>query len=264
MASCVTAACPIRCLLRRSSMRSKICRRHVGLSAWQPLLRNGPAFGSCMAVVREDAARLGTGPGHLRFRPSPLRIRIPARPGHQDGLGSLQRRQRRMPRLRSSCHRILSRHEYSGALLHWVSKRHRHAQALGGGGFRRLVRSLYRRALAHIRSAQQRAANRARFDCAGARRLRCSNHPDLRAKTEGSVVRKSGTMTSDARVKCVPNTMIIGVGCGNSYSISNPTRSFIRNTFPTPARSKLATKPSNTRLWLLIRSNRPSLRENDS
>src|SRR3954454_577679 len=35
-------------------------------------------------------------------------------------------------------------------------------------------------------------------------------------------------MTSEARVKCVPNTMIIGVGCGNSYSISNPTRSFIR------------------------------------
>src|SRR4051794_8524212 len=39
-------------------------------------------------------------------------------------------------------------------------------------------------------------------------------------------------MTSDARVKCVPNTMIIGVGCGKSYSISNPTRIFIRNAFP--------------------------------
>jgi hypothetical protein len=25
--------------------------------------------------------------------------------------------------------------------------------------------------------------------------------------------------------------MIIGVGCGKSYSISNPTRSFIRNAF---------------------------------
>src|SRR3954447_13493985 len=41
-------------------------------------------------------------------------------------------------------------------------------------------------------------------------------------------------MTSEARVKCVPNTMIMGVGCGNSYSISNPTRSFIRKTFPWP------------------------------
>ena len=40
--------------------------------------------------------------------------------------------------------------------------------------------------------------------------------------TDGLVVRKSGTMMSDARVKCVPNTMIMGVGCGKSYSISNP------------------------------------------
>src|SRR6186713_503142 len=38
-------------------------------------------------------------------------------------------------------------------------------------------------------------------------------------------------MTSEARVKCMPNTMIIGVGCGNSYCISNPTRSFIPKTF---------------------------------
>src|SRR4029453_4166518 len=36
---------------------------------------------------------------------------------------------------------------------------------------------------------------------------------------------------SDARVKCVPSTMIIGVGCGKSYNISNPTRIFIRNAF---------------------------------
>src|SRR5438876_8790993 len=35
-------------------------------------------------------------------------------------------------------------------------------------------------------------------------------------------------MTSDARVKCVPSTMIIGVGCGKSYTISYPTRSFIQ------------------------------------
>ena len=27
---------------------------------------------------------------------------------------------------------------------------------------------------------------------------------------------QSGTMTSDARVRCVPNTMIIGVACGKS------------------------------------------------
>ena len=34
--------------------------------------------------------------------------------------------------------------------------------------------------------------------------------------TEGSVVRWSGMIMSDARVKCVPNTMIMGVGWGSS------------------------------------------------
>jgi hypothetical protein len=31
---------------------------------------------------------------------------------------------------------------------------------------------------------------------------------------------------SEARVKCVPSTMIMGVGCGKSYIISNPMRIF--------------------------------------
>jgi transglutaminase-like putative cysteine protease len=64
-------------------------------------------------------------------------------------------------------------------VLHRVSERHWHAAALGGGRFRRLVRSLYRRALADVRSAQQRAANRPRSDRAGARCLRCSDCPNV-------------------------------------------------------------------------------------
>src|SRR5881392_2376257 len=46
-------------------------------------------------------------------------------------------------------------------------------------------------------------------------------------------------MMSDARVKCVPNTMIIGVGCGKSYSISNPTRICIRSTSPARSENRL-------------------------
>src|SRR5665213_272905 len=60
-------------------------------------------------------------------------------------------------------------------------------------------------------------------------------------------------MMSDARVKCVPSTMIIGVGCGNSYSISNPTRIFIRNTLPV-ASKKLATKAVECKAGGLVRS----------
>ena len=54
------------------------------------------------------------------------------------------------------------------------------------GRFRRLVRSLYRRALAHVRSAQQRAADRPRPDCAGPRCLRRADHPDVRPEHAGS------------------------------------------------------------------------------
>src|SRR5438132_7091892 len=60
-------------------------------------------------------------------------------------------------------------------------------------------------------------------------------------------------MMSDARVKCVPSTMIIGVGCGKSYSISNPTRIFIRKCHPVYP-FQMATKPQETRRDCLIRS----------
>ena len=53
-----------------------------------------------------------------------------------------RRRQGRVPRLRPSGHRVLPLHEHSGALLHGLSQRHRHAAAWAAGGFRRLVRGL--------------------------------------------------------------------------------------------------------------------------
>src|SRR2546423_6042186 len=69
-------------------------------------------------------------------------------------------------------------------------------------------------------------------------------------------------MMSDARVKCVPSTMIIGVGCGKSYSISNPTRIFIRKCHPVYP-FQMATKPQETRRDCLIRSIAFHLAESD-
>ena len=43
-------------------------------------------------------------------------------------------------------------HEHPGALLHRLSRRHRHAAALRADGFRRLVRGLPGRPLVHLRS----------------------------------------------------------------------------------------------------------------
>ncbi len=100
--------------------------------AWRPL--------------RPCAARLGARSGDLRLRPFPHRLRLRARPPDAHGLGSLQRAPGRLPRLRAPRHRALPLHEHSGALLHRLSRRHRHAAALRADGFRRLVRGLSRRA----------------------------------------------------------------------------------------------------------------------
>jgi hypothetical protein len=77
---------------------------------------------------------------------------------------------------------ILPLHEHSGALLHRISRRYGDIASLGGGRFCRLVRGLHRRGLAHVRSAQQRAADRPHLDRARTRRVGCSDYPDFRAK----------------------------------------------------------------------------------
>jgi hypothetical protein len=60
----------------------------------------------------------------------------------------------------------------------------------------------------------------------------------------------------------VPSTMIIGVGCGKSYSISNPTRIFIRKCLLVYS-FQMATKPQDTRRDCLIRSNVFHMAESD-
>ena len=50
-----------------------------------------------LGPVRHLTHRMGTRPGHLRFRPSTYRLWLRARPRHEDGLGGLQGRDRRLP-----------------------------------------------------------------------------------------------------------------------------------------------------------------------
>ena len=54
----------------------------------------------------------------------------------QDGLGSLQRAHRRMPRFCASRRRVLPLHEHPGALLHRLSGRYRRAGRRRADGFR--------------------------------------------------------------------------------------------------------------------------------
>ena len=65
-------------------------------------------------------------------------------------LGGLQRSEGRLPRFRASRRGALPLHEHSRALLHGLSRRHRPATSVRADGFRRLVRGLSRRRLAHV------------------------------------------------------------------------------------------------------------------
>ena len=78
-----------------------------------------------------------------RRKPNPLRQRFHAR-------GC-----RRLPRLRASRHHALPVHEYSGALLHRLSRRHRRSGRYQSHGFQRLGRSLSQWPLVHDRRASQ-------------------------------------------------------------------------------------------------------------
>ena len=101
--------------------------------------------------------------------------------------------------LRPPRHHVLPLHEHSGALLHRLPRRHRHAAALWPNGFRRLVRGLSWRAVVHIRRAQQHAANRPRTDRSRARCGRRADHPHLRPQHAGQFQGLDGRGQLDPR-----------------------------------------------------------------
>ena len=78
-----------------------------------------------------------------------------AREPDQDGLGCPRGAARRVPRLRPSRRHAVPLHEHPGALLHRLSRRYRRAGRSGADGFQRLVRSLSRRPLVHVRCPPQ-------------------------------------------------------------------------------------------------------------
>ena len=75
---------------------------YPAVPAWQPLLRDGSAFGRGVAPVRTYAARLAAGASDLRLRAQPHELRLRTLSRHQNGLGSLHGATRRLPRLRTS------------------------------------------------------------------------------------------------------------------------------------------------------------------
>src|SRR5829696_3260082 len=66
---------PSRCRSRAAS-GSEPARRHVAVSAREPVLRNRPPVGRGVAAVRDDAARLGAGAGDLQLRSRPYHVRL--------------------------------------------------------------------------------------------------------------------------------------------------------------------------------------------
>ena len=123
------AACPIVVdPLARATAGRAAPGRDAGVSARQPLLRDRPAVRHRLATFRRRPDRLGPGPGHLRFRAPPHPSATDARPTHR--LRGLPGSRRRVSRLRPSRGHVLPLPEYSGALLHRLSRRHWRAAAV--------------------------------------------------------------------------------------------------------------------------------------
>ena len=132
------------------------------------------------------SARLGAGPGDLRFRPRPHHLRLRARASHQDRSSRHSTKVGRLPRLCPSGHRVLPLHEHPGALLHRLSRRYRRPAALWTDGFRRLVRGVSRRPMAYFRSPQQHSADRPRTDRPRPRCGRCRDQQHVRSEHTAS------------------------------------------------------------------------------
>ena len=151
------------------------------LSARQPLLRDRSLVEYGVVAVRPGSERLAAGSSDLRLRPRPHHIRLRARQPDQNRLGGVCRAARRLPRLRPSRGDAMPLHERAGALLHRLSRRHRRAARSVADGFFRLVRSLSRRPLVHLRRPPQHAAHRPHPDGARPRRHRRRHRHLVRA-----------------------------------------------------------------------------------
>ena len=149
--------------------------RGPDLSARQPLLRDRSPIDYSMVTFWSASEGLAAGAIDLRLRPRPHHFQLPAREPDKNSVGRLCRATRRVPRFCPPRRHIVPLHECSGALLHWLSRGYRRAARRFPDGFQRLVRSLSRWPLVHVRCPSQRAANRPHLDGA---RARCNRRRD--------------------------------------------------------------------------------------
>ena len=123
---------------RRAGLRAGSAGRHSSCSCW------------AAAIVRptcclQTAWQLfgGVAPGYPRVQAicdyvhQPHCLQLPERPRHPQRRGSVQRTDRRLPRLCASGHRLLPLHEYSGAILHRIPERSGNAASLSASAISR-------------------------------------------------------------------------------------------------------------------------------
>ena len=208
---CATAACPIRCFHPPFNMRSKTCPPipwsicSAAAIARPTVFRTLP--GNCSRTLRQ------AGPGCMRSASSftSHRVRLRARARHQDRVRGLQRRQRRLPRLCPSRHHVLPLHEHPGALLHRLSRRHGDTKPWAAGDFAGWFEA-YLGGRWHTFDPRNFVPRIGRdTDRTGPRRLRRSDHPDVRAEHAGQFqgVDRRGRMTNDlllALLRCIKSS----------------------------------------------------------
>lgn len=149
---------------------------NAGLPARQPLLRDRPAFRNGAEAVPGDAAGWTRVQAicefvhfHIAFGYEHARATMTAWEVFNEGKG--------VPRLCAPRHHVLPLHDHSGALLHRVPQRHRHTAALAAGDFAGWFEAYIGGRGHTFDPRNKRSEDWPRPDRAGARCLRCSDHP---------------------------------------------------------------------------------------
>ena len=153
---------------------------HAAVSSAEPVLRDRTFVGFRLGELRRHRRRMGAGAGDLRFRSSASPIQLSGSAADADRERSPGGGGRRVPRLHPSRSRLVPLPQHSRALLQRLSRRHRRSAGPGADGFQRLVRSLSRGSMVHLRRAAQSAEDWPHLDRPRARRRRHSDDRDLR------------------------------------------------------------------------------------
>ncbi len=134
---------------------------HAAVPAAEPLLRGRQRAAPLrLEHLRPHAARLGAGAGDRRLRAPAPALQLQDGAADADGARRLPRARRRLPGLHAPGDHPVPLHEHPGPLHDRLPGRHRRPAGARPDGFQRLVRSLPRRPLVHLRCAAQQAPHR--------------------------------------------------------------------------------------------------------